>query len=85
MQQKKSTGGGAGDPTAIGFHGHTLLFRDMLDAIKKDRAPAVDGAEGRRSVEIILGIYKAAETGKPVMLPLASDPTLQARKLKVDK
>ena len=82
MQQKKSTGGGAGDPTAIGFHGHSLQFRDLLDAVKKDRAPAVDGREGRRSVEIILGIYKAAESGKPVMLPLAGDPPLKARKLK---
>ena len=42
----------------------------------------VDGHEGRRSVEIILGIYKAAETGKAVKLPLASDPVLAARKRK---
>jgi hypothetical protein len=34
------------------------------------RPPAIDGHEGRRSVEIILGVYKAAETGKPVKLPL---------------
>jgi hypothetical protein len=57
----------------------------VLAAIEKDRAPAVDGPEGRRSVEIILAIYKAAETGKAVELPLAADPTLKARKLKVKK
>ena len=85
MQSRKSTGGGAGDPTAIGHHGHSRQFEDLLDAVKKNRTPGVDGVEGRRSVEIILGIYKAAETGKPVLLPLDKDPTLAARKIKVAK
>lgn len=85
MLSKKSTGGGAGDPTAIGHHGHALQFQDLYDAVKKGRDPAVDGKEGRRSVEIILGIYKAAESGKPVLLPLAKDPPLEARKRKTGK
>ncbi|HEX4132367.1 MAG TPA: Gfo/Idh/MocA family oxidoreductase [Pirellulales bacterium] len=85
MADKKSTGGGASDPAAIGFHGHAKQFQDVVDAIKRDRKPAIDGAEGRRSVEIILGIYKAAESGRPVTLPLASDPVLKARKIKVNK
>jgi predicted dehydrogenase len=85
MAERKSTGGGASDPSAIGFHGHARQFRDVLDAIKKNGKPAVDGLEGRRSVEIILGIYKAAETGRPVELPLKSDPPLKARKIKVQK
>ncbi|MGE0605589.1 MAG: Gfo/Idh/MocA family protein [Pirellulales bacterium] len=79
MSNRKSGGGGASDPTAIGHHGHTKQFQDMLDAIRKDKAPAVDGREGRRSVEIILGIYQSAETGKPALLPLAKDPKLKAR------
>jgi UDP-N-acetyl-2-amino-2-deoxyglucuronate dehydrogenase len=78
MSTRKSTGGGAADPSAIGHHGHAMLFQDFVDAIRKDRAPAVDGREGRRSVEIILAIYKAAQTGKKVVLPLASDPKLTA-------
>jgi UDP-N-acetyl-2-amino-2-deoxyglucuronate dehydrogenase len=79
MQGKTKTGGGASDPAAIGHHGHTLLFKDTLQAIKKGTRPLVDGHEGRRSVEIILAIYKAAETGKAITLPLASDPVLKAR------
>ena len=47
-------------------------FRDVLQAIDQDASPAVDGPEGRRAVEIILGIYKAAETGSTIELPLAS-------------
>ena len=52
----------------------------MLSAIKKGDKPLVDGPEGRRSVEMILAIYKAAETGKAVTLPLPADPVLKARK-----
>ena len=80
MDEQTSTGGGAADPAAIGHHGHAMQFRDTLDAIAKRRSPAIDGPEGRRSVEIILGIYKAAETGRTVTLPLKSDPVLAARK-----
>jgi predicted dehydrogenase len=80
MRQSKSSGGGASDPAAIGHHGHAMQFRDFLDAVHKNRTPAIDGHEGRRSVEIILGVYKAAETGKTVQLPLKGDPVLKARK-----
>jgi predicted dehydrogenase len=80
MAQHRSTGGGASDPSAIGHHGHAKQFADVIEAIKKNRPPAIDGHEGRRSIEIILAIYKAAETGRAVKLPLANDPTLGARK-----
>lgn len=80
MQGKTQTGGGAADPAAIGHHGHAAQFRDVAEAIRTGRRPLIDGREGRRSVELILAIYKSAETGKPVKLPLASDPTLKARK-----
>ena len=48
-------------------------------AIESGRQPLINGPEGRRSVEIILAIYKAAETGKVVRLPLERDPVLKAR------
>jgi predicted dehydrogenase len=80
MARRTSGGGGAADPAAIGHHGHARLFGDVLRAIQKGVAPSVDGHEGRRSVEVILAVYKAAETGRAVKLPLAGDPTLKARK-----
>ena len=82
MSNQKSGGGGASDPSAIGHHGHAVQFDNVLKAIKKGVAPDVDGPEGRKSVEIILAIYKAAETGKTIKLPLSTDPTLKARKIK---
>ncbi|MCA9187500.1 MAG: Gfo/Idh/MocA family oxidoreductase, partial [Planctomycetales bacterium] len=60
MTGKTKTGGGAADPKAIGHHGHTALFKDVIKAIENGTPATVDGIEGRRSVEIILGIYKAA-------------------------
>src|SRR4029078_12453761 len=78
MKQHKSTGDSARDPTAIGHHGHTIQFRDFVEAVKKNRPPAVNGHEGRRSVEIILGVYKAADTGTSVKLQLKSEPAAQA-------
>lgn len=82
MNASVSTGGGASDPAAIGHHGHASLFRDLVRAIKDDRPPAIDGSEGRRSVEAILAVYKSAETGRAVSLPLKQDPVLKARRAK---
>lgn len=74
MAASQSTGGGAADPAAIGHHGHAAQFKDFVKAIRTGNPPAIDGAEGRRAVEIILAIYQSASTGKPVDLPLKRDP-----------
>lgn len=73
---KTETGGGAADPKAIGHHGHRMQFEDLLAAIKENREPAINGPEGRRSVEVILAIYQAAASGTRVKLPLERDPDL---------
>jgi predicted dehydrogenase len=79
MARRSSGGGGAADPAAIGHHGHARQFRDVAEAVRDGRPPKIDGAEGRRSVEIILAVYKSAETGSAVHLPLPEDPVLKAR------
>ncbi len=78
MEDRNKTGGGAGDPAAIGHHGHAAVFKDFVKAIRSGKAPMIEGAEGRRSVELILAIYQAAKTRKPVALPLKSDPKLSS-------
>ena len=70
MKNRTKTGGGAADPAAIGHHAHAELFREFLKAIKDGTSPRLDGHEGRRSVELILAIYKSAKSGKTVKLPL---------------
>jgi UDP-N-acetyl-2-amino-2-deoxyglucuronate dehydrogenase len=79
MASRKSSGGGAADPAAIGHQGHARQFQDVVNAIRSGKRPLIDGPEGRRAVEIILAIYKSAETGRSVRLPLVSDPPLKAR------
>jgi UDP-N-acetyl-2-amino-2-deoxyglucuronate dehydrogenase len=76
--QKVGGGGGASDPAAISFVGHQKQIQDFVNAITKGRKPLVDGEEGRKSVEIILAIYKSAWSGKRVTLPLSSDPKIPA-------
>ncbi len=62
--------GGQSDPKAISFTGHQRQFEDFLKALDGG-TPLVDGAEGRKSVEIINAIYMSArEGGRPVRLPL---------------
>lgn len=51
-------------------NGHTALYADVIDAINNQRSPYVDAIAGRNAVEMILAIYKSAEIGKPVKLPL---------------
>ncbi len=65
-----SVGGGAADPAAIDHSGHMREFQAIARAIEKGEAPLVDAREARKSVEIILAIYRSAETGGEVTLPL---------------
>lgn len=63
-------GGGASDPSAISYTGHMEQLKDFVKAVQTGSSPRVDGAEGRKSVEIIMAIYKSAKTRKIVELPL---------------
>jgi UDP-N-acetyl-2-amino-2-deoxyglucuronate dehydrogenase len=52
--------GAGGDPRDISPTGHINIFEDFILALREDRAPRVDGAEGRRSLSAVLMIYEAA-------------------------
>ncbi|MEM2087233.1 MAG: Gfo/Idh/MocA family oxidoreductase [Thermoproteota archaeon] len=56
--------------TLTPFLGHDDAVRDFLESIVFDRVPAVPGEEARKSLEIVLAIYKAHRTGGRVTLPL---------------
>jgi len=58
-------------PNVYGF-GHTKLYRDVIDAIKNDRDPLVNGEAGKDALELVLAIYKSAQTGQSVKLPMES-------------
>ena len=65
---KSGSSGGSSNPGAISHVGHTRQLADFIDAIKENRKPFVDGAEGRRSVELIEAIYQSARSGTIVRL-----------------
>ena len=56
---------GASDPRGITHIGHRDQLIDFLEAIDHGRDPAVDGREGRKSVEIIRAIYRSAQRRAP--------------------
>lgn len=66
--------GGASDPKAISFVGHQKQFEEFLKALDENRTPAIDGYEGRKSVELILAIYQSSWEGRRISLPLSKDP-----------
>lgn len=47
---------------------HRLQIQDFLQAVCDDRPPAVTGAEARKSLAIILAIYRSSQTGLPIPL-----------------
>ena len=60
-QVGETRGAGAGaDPRAIAATGHINLIRNMMDTIRGETSLLVDGREGRRSLDIVLKIYRAA-------------------------
>jgi UDP-N-acetyl-2-amino-2-deoxyglucuronate dehydrogenase len=58
-------------PSVYGF-GHEAYYRNVLSVLRGDAEPETDGRAGRKSLELILGIYASAKTGRDVPLPLRS-------------
>ena len=54
-------------------HSFTELWADFRDAIRDDREPIAPAAAGARALEIVLGAYASAVTGRVVSLPLDHD------------
>jgi UDP-N-acetyl-2-amino-2-deoxyglucuronate dehydrogenase len=59
---------GAASPIDTTATAHTAQFQEFVSAINEQRAPLVDGREGRRSVELVQALYRSAQTGEAVDL-----------------
>ena len=59
----------ASSPVVADAAAHQRVFEDFLHAIATRTAPACDGREGRRSVELVEAIYDSARTDRLVELP----------------
>ncbi len=58
------------NPEHIYGLGHISVYEDVIDAIKNDRQPYIDAYAGRRALELVLSVYKAAAEGRTVKFPI---------------
>lgn len=63
---KTKSGGGASDPMAIDYSGHTRNIAAFLDSISTGKPPSIDGVQARKAVAIIEAIYESAHTGRAI-------------------
>lgn len=56
----------SGDKNSIYGHGHVLLFKDFIEAIREDRKPLIDAQAGMEAMKIILAAYKSQKTGMAI-------------------
>lgn len=56
-------------PSVYGF-GHEGYYRNVVSTLRGTTRPETDGRGGRKSLELIIGIYESARTGRDVALPL---------------
>jgi UDP-N-acetyl-2-amino-2-deoxyglucuronate dehydrogenase len=52
----------------FGKPGHQWILEDMIQAIKENRKPIVDGYEGRKALQLVLAFYESAEKNQPIKL-----------------
>jgi predicted dehydrogenase len=68
LKQEKQEANTASNPGALEASTHAMQIADLLKAIEEGSTPLLDGHAGRHPVEIILGVYESARTGKEVHL-----------------
>ena len=59
-------------PNVYGL-GHQGYYRNVLAVLRGEAKADTDGRAGRKSLELILGIYESAKTGREVPLPLRAN------------
>ena len=52
------------------FEQQVLELGGFCDRILEDREPFIPGQEGRKSLEIVMAIYRSSESGQRIELPL---------------
>ncbi len=65
---RDALGSGAGAASGISLAGHLRQIGDFVEAVREGRAPAIDGHEGKKAVELVHAVYESARIGAPVRL-----------------
>ncbi len=59
---------GSSNPAAISTEGHRRQIEDMMHAVLENRVPLIDGSEGRKSLELVEALYRAANENQTIKL-----------------
>ncbi|WBY00703.1 Gfo/Idh/MocA family oxidoreductase [Ramlibacter tataouinensis] len=58
------------ETTSVYGFGHPLYYRNVIDVMRGQAEPEVDGREGLKSLEVLVAAYRSARDGVRVSLPL---------------
>jgi len=67
-------------PDVYGF-GHLRYLQDVVGCLRDRKPGAIDGPEGRRSLELIAAIYESIESNAEVRLPVVKQKTQLGRRV----
>lgn len=56
------------NPSEVYGESHSLVFKDMVSAIKNNRNPKISGEDGKLALKIIVAAYESAQYGKEIFL-----------------
>jgi UDP-N-acetyl-2-amino-2-deoxyglucuronate dehydrogenase len=57
--------------TSVYGFGHPMYYDNVIATLRGEAAPATDGREGLKSLELLIAMYMSARDGKRISLPLA--------------
>lgn len=57
---------GGSDPMAVDYRLHLAQFKDMVQAVRKDREPEVNGESALKSLELISAIYRSSKEKREI-------------------
>jgi len=58
------------DTTSVYGFGHPLYYKNVIDVLRGEANPEIDGKEGLKSLEILIAAYRSARDDKTISLPL---------------
>ena len=58
------------ETTSVYGHGHPPYYRNVINVLRGEAEPEVDGREGLKSLEVLIAAYLSARDGREISLPL---------------
>ncbi|MBS3168419.1 Gfo/Idh/MocA family oxidoreductase [Candidatus Woesearchaeota archaeon] len=55
-------------PPNVYGHGHQPFYKDVVEALKNNQGPKINGYDAAESVRLVVGLLKSAKEGRPVRL-----------------